>query len=133
MTPRSIHFFADPRWPKLAAAYAYGIYDCSQTGIHDSGQIKQTLGFSKLGNFLDRKWIFPRVNGKIIYKANWKHNKKEILLQSNAYLSEQGTQSLLTMYDYISRLGTNTRWFNNGDINQDYVGSVSESHQLLDI
>ena len=87
----------------------------------------------KLGNFLDRKWIFPRVNGKIIYKANWKHNKKEILLQSNAYLSEQGTQSLLTMYDYISRLGTNTRWFNNGDINQDYVGSVSESHQLLDI
>jgi hypothetical protein len=133
MTPRLVHFFADPRWPKLAAAYAYGIHDCVQQGTTDLGLIKKTLGFPKLGNFLDRKWIFPRVNGKIIHKADWKHNKKEILLQSNAYLSEQGTQSLLTMYEYIAHLGSNTRWFNNGDINQDYIGSVSESHQLLDI
>jgi hypothetical protein len=133
MTPRSIHFFADPRWPKLAAAYAYGIHDCSQLGIDDSGQIKQKLGFPKLGNLLDQKWIFPRVDGKVIHRANWKYNnKKEILLQSNAYLSEQGTQTLTTMYQYIAQVGTNTRWFNDGDIHHDYVGSVSESHQLLD-
>jgi len=133
MTPRSIHFFADPRWPKLATSYAYGIHDCMKRGIQDSGKIKQYLEFPKLENFLDRKWIFPRIDGKITHKASWKHNKKEILLQSNAYLSEQGIKNLESIYKYIYTLGKNTRWFNNGDINHDYVGSVSESHQMLDI
>ena len=134
MTPRTIHFFSDPRWPKLSTAYAYGIHDCRQLGIYELGEIKQYLGFPKLGNFLDRKWIYPMVDGKIAHESmHWKYNKKELLLQSTAYLSEQGTKNLESIYKYISELGKNTQWFNNGDIGQDYVGSISESHQLLDI
>jgi hypothetical protein len=133
MTPRFVHFFCDPRWPRLAAAYAYGIWDCRAQGITTIMEIKQHLGFPKLENFLDRKWIFPQVNGKFITKTDWRHCKKEQLLMANGLLSEQGQHTLECMKTYLAQLGKNTQWFNHGDIFQDYVGSVSEQHALLDI
>jgi len=134
MTPRMVHFFTDPRWPQLAAAYAYGIHDCAQRGIRDvSVGVKRELGFPPLGNLLDRKWIWPRVNGELVVKNDWRHCKKEILLISNAHLSAQGKQTLLLMEQYLAELGKNTRWFNQGDIFLDYVGSISESHAMEDI
>jgi len=134
MTPRMVHFFTDPRWPKLSAAYAYGIHDCAQRGIRDvSVEVKRELGFPPLGNLLDRKWIWPRVNGELVVKNDWRHCKKEILLISNAHLSAQGKQTLQLMEQYLAELGKNTRWFNHGDIFLDYVGSVSETHSMEDI
>lgn len=133
MTPRFVHFFSDPRWPQLAAAYAYGIWDCREQGITNIRDVKQHLGFPQLENFLDRKWIWPHVNGEIIIKNDWRHCKKEQLLLANAFLSPQGQDTLDRMQTYLQKLGENHRWFNQGDIFQDYIGSVSESHQLEDI
>jgi hypothetical protein len=134
MTPRMVHFFADPRWPQLAAAYAYGIHDCAQRGIYDvSIGVKRELGFPPLGNMLGTKWIWPRVNGELVVKNDWRHCKKEILLLSNAHLSAQGKDTLSRMEHWLSELAKNTRWFNHGDIFQDYVGSVSEKHKMEDI
>jgi hypothetical protein len=133
MTPRFVHFFSDPRWPELSASYAYGIWDCREQGITNIRDVKQHLGFPRLENFLDRKWIFPQVNGKFITKTDWRHCKKEQLLLANAFLSEQGQQTLDCMQTYLQKLGENHRWFNQGDIFQDYIGSVSESHQLEDL
>jgi hypothetical protein len=133
MTPRFVHFFSDPRWPKLAAAYAYGIWDCGEQGITNIANIKQHLQFPKLENMLDRKWIWPHVNGQITIKNDWRHCKKEQLLLANAFLSQQGQETLERMQTYLAELGKNHRWFNHGDIFQDYVGSVSESHVLEDV
>ena len=133
MTPRFVHFFSDPRWPQLSAAYAYGIWDCRQRGLVSIGDVKRELGFPRLENMLDRKWIWPHVNGEIIIKNDWRHCKKEQLLLANAFLSDQGMDTLARMETYLTQLGTNTRWFNQGDIFQDYVGAVSETHALEDL
>jgi len=133
MTPRFVHFFCDPRWPELAAAYAYGIWDCREQGITNIRDVKQHLGFPRLENFLDRKWIWPHIDGRITINNDWRHCKKEQLLLANAFLSEQGQQTLDRMQTYLQKLGENHRWFNQGDIFQDYIGSVSESHQLEDL
>jgi hypothetical protein len=133
MTPRFVHFFCDPRWPELAAAYAYGIWDCREQGITNIRDVKQHLGFPRLENFLDRKWIWPHINGEITIRNDWRHCKKEQLLLANAFLSPQGQDTLDRMQTYLQKLGENRRWFNQGDIFQDYVGSMSESHQLEDL
>jgi hypothetical protein len=133
MTPRFVHFFCDPRWPELSAAYAYGIWDCKAQDITEIRDIKRQLGFPKLENLLDRKWVFPQVDGKITSKNDWRHCKKDQVLMANGLLSEQGKLTLKSMESYLTELGQNHSWFNHGDVFQDYVASISESHLMEDI
>jgi hypothetical protein len=133
MTPRMIHFFCDQRNPDLAFAYAYGMHDLHQQGVLGL-DVKAALGLPIPGNGLDKKWTFPRINGQVSHQQDWRFCRKELLLVSNCGLSDQGKLNLARFEKYCAELELHhAEWFNGGLVSQDYIGSVSERHTLLDL
>jgi hypothetical protein len=133
MTPRMIHFFCDQRNPDLAFAYAYGMHDLHQQGVKGL-DVKAALKLPIPGNGLDKKWTKPRINGQVSHQNDWRFDRKELLLVNNCELSSQGQHTLARFKEYCVALEQDhANWFNEGVIYQDYVGSVSERHVLLDL
>jgi len=133
MTPRMIHFFCDQRNPDLAFAYAYGLHDLAQHGVQGL-DVKAALGFPTPENCLDKKWGFPRINGAVSHQHDWQFDRKELLLVNNCALSLQGQATLAKFKAHCDLLQhQHPEWFNLGQVQCDYVGSVSEQHTLLDI
>lgn len=142
--PYTINFFIDHRNTDLAVNLAYEVYEYQKQSnnpksINQYGSgpdscfkpIKERLNFPKNGTALDNDWTAPGVTTNVY---RWILEKKIITHIANAFQSDIGLESysnFIGFYEEFEKQYKN--YFHDNSIYTYWIGSISESHQLLDV
>ena len=139
--PFAINFFSDPRNKDLAVNMAYAVKDFKKNDkikkLNDYGNgeygkvnlIKNSLGFPFTGTVLDDKYDVLSVQ-----TPNWLLTRKQIVLMANAQSTQIGRQTFDNFVRFYENFNTKFKeYLNDGSIYHKWVGSLSETHKLLDI
>ena len=130
--PNTIFFFIDQRNTDLTVNMAYAINELQEKDQFTERNMKQYLNFPKNGTELDNDWGANGFNFNNIYKR-WIVEKKDVLLIANALQTPMGEESYVNYVNFYEQLEKDySKYFQNGSIYVDWVGSVSEMHELVD-
>ena len=93
--------------------------------------MKEYLNFPKNGSPLDNDWTAP--NKLLNVPRRWIVEKKDILAIANALQTEMGEESYLNFVALYEDTEKNyKKFFKDGSIYVDWIGSISEIHTLVD-
>ena len=141
--PYTMNFFIDHRNTDLAVNLAYEVYDYQKQSKNtrsinqygsgpDSGfkPIKERLNFPKNGTALDNDW---GASGATTNVFRWVLEKKIITHIANALQSDIGTESYTNFIGFYEEFEKKYySYFHDNSIYTYWIGSISESHKLLD-
>lgn len=129
--PMNINFFIDERNTDVAVHLAYAFRDSNKFGGREAEKIvKQSLQYHKNNTPLDDKWCFIERKRADV---RWWQDRKDIILLADASSTDHGSKILgkfYEFYDYVEKMYS--KFFTNGSIYNNWIGSVSESHTLID-
>ena len=130
--PYVVNFFCDPRNKGLAVNVAYTIRDHNKRTDQKrywQAAIKDELGFENTGTILDSKYdALP-----IKEWSQWYLGRKQLVLMGNAQKTKIGRETFDNFVRfYFEYQKTHSKYFTNHSIFNGWIGSVSETHKLLD-
>ena len=130
--PNTIFFFIDQRNTDLAVNLAYATSELQDKGQFTENKMKDYLNFPKNGTKLDNDWTANSINYNN-GKKKWIVEKKDILLIANALQTPMGEESYVNYVNFYEQFEKDyKKYFENGSIYVDWIGSVSEMHELVD-
>ncbi len=138
--PYVVNFFCDPRNTDLAVNIAYTMRDYLQSHGKTSNEInwvngeyknfkpvRDILGFPNTGTLLDTKYDALTTNGW----SQWHLGRKQLVYMGNCQKSEIGRNTFDNFakfyFDYQKQ---HSKYFQNNNIFDRWIGSVSEKHVL---
>ena len=128
--PYVVHFFCDPRNKDLSVNLAYAIRDSHSEASGErywQGSIKDQLGFEKTGTLLDTKYDALTTKGW----SQWHLGRKQLVLMGNCQKSEIGRNTFDNFVKfYFDYQKQHSKYFQNNNIFDRWIGSVSEKHVL---
>jgi len=140
--PFTLNFFVDERNTDLAVNIAYEVHEYQKNSKQEYFQygngpdgsyfsIKEKLDFPKNGTPLDEDWTSSKVQTNV--PERWILSKKDILYMANALESDIGTETLHNFTEFYENYEkNNAQYFHQNSIYTYWIGSVSETHQLID-
>ena len=129
--PNTIYFFVDKRNSDLAVNMAYTIHDLKKQNVFTERHMKNHLDFPKNGTPLDNDWT--TTEKPLNVNRRWIVEKKDILALANALQTSMGEESYINFVEFYEKFEKDyKKFFTNGSIYNDWVGSVSEMHELVD-
>lgn len=129
--PYTLFFFVDDRNTDLAVNMAYAIHHLQEQKKFTEKTMKEYLNFPKNGSPLDNDWTAP--NKLLNVPRRWIVEKKDILAIANALQTEMGEESYLNFVALYEDTEKNyKKFFKDGSIYVDWIGSISEIHTLVD-
>ncbi len=130
--PNTIFFFIDQRNPDLAVNMAYAVNELQEKDQFTERNWKKYLNFPKNGTQLDNDWTVKSFELNNICKR-WIVEKKDVLLIANALQTPMGEESYINYVNFYEQFEKDyKKYFDAGSIYVDWIGSVSEMHQLVD-
>ena len=128
--PYVVNFFCDPRNKDLSVNLAYAIRDSHSEASgkrYWQGSIKDQLGFEKTGTLLDTKYDALTTKGW----SQWHLGRKQLVLMGNCQKSEMGRNTFDNFVEfYFDYQKQHSKYFQNNNIFDRWIGSVSEKHVL---
>ena len=129
--PNTIFFFVDHRNTDLAVNMAYTIQDLQDKNQYTEREMKNYLKFPKNGTPLDSDWT--TTVKPLNVTRRWIVEKKDILSIANALQTPIGEESYTNFVSFYEEFEKNNkRFFTDGSIYNDWIGSISEMHELVD-